>query len=98
MTTFSAPTTSPLTIATPESPPLWSTINYQFPARGDRPPVKLVWYDGKRDGQANLKDSYATVRDGELWLIGCHIAPYAFSRLGGHEPERERKLLFPINL
>lgn len=46
-----------------------------------------------RDGQANLKDSYATVRDGELWLIGCHIAPYAFSRLGGHEPERERKLL-----
>ena len=46
-----------------------------------------------RDGQANLKDSYAVVRDGELWLIGCHIAPYAFSRLGGHEPERERKLL-----
>ena len=46
-----------------------------------------------RDGQANLKDSYATVRDGELWLVGCHIAPYAFSRLGGHDPERERKLL-----
>jgi SsrA-binding protein len=46
-----------------------------------------------RDGQANLKDSYATVRDGELWLIGCYIAPYAFSRLGGHDPERERKLL-----
>ena len=46
-----------------------------------------------RDGQANLKDSYAVVRDGELWLIGCHIAPYAFSRLGGHVPERERKLL-----
>jgi SsrA-binding protein len=46
-----------------------------------------------RDGQANLKDSYAVVRDGELWLIGCHIAPYAFSRLGGHAPERERKLL-----
>lgn len=46
-----------------------------------------------RDGQANLKDSYATPRDGEMWLVGCHIAPYAFSRLGGHEPERERKLL-----
>ncbi len=46
-----------------------------------------------RDGNANLKDSYAVVRDGELWLVGCHIAPYAFSRLGGHEPERDRKLL-----
>jgi SsrA-binding protein len=46
-----------------------------------------------RDGQANLKDSYATVRGGELWLVGCHISPYAFSRLGGHEPERDRKLL-----
>ncbi|MDF1596237.1 MAG: SsrA-binding protein SmpB [Acidimicrobiia bacterium] len=46
-----------------------------------------------RDGQVNLKDSYVTVRGGELWLVGCHIAPYAFSRLGGHEPERDRKLL-----
>ena len=46
-----------------------------------------------RDGQVNLKDSYASVRDGELWLVGCHIAPYAFSRLGGHIPERDRKLL-----
>jgi predicted dehydrogenase len=40
--------------ATDESPPVWSTITYQFPARGDKPPVKLVWYDGKRNGQQNL--------------------------------------------
>lgn len=38
---------------TMESPPNWSVIDYRFPARGDQPPVKLVWYDGKRDGQQN---------------------------------------------
>jgi predicted dehydrogenase len=39
---------------TQESPPKWSTITYQFPARGEQPPVKLVWYDGTRDGKQNL--------------------------------------------
>ena len=29
-----------------ETAPLWSIITYQFPARGDRPPLKLTWYDG----------------------------------------------------
>ena len=37
-----------------ECGPNWSTITYRFPARGDNPPVKLVWYDGRKDGQANL--------------------------------------------
>lgn len=46
-----------------------------------------------RDGKANLKDAYGLVREGELWLVGAYIAPYSFSRLGGHEPERTRKLL-----
>lgn len=46
-----------------------------------------------RAGQVNLKDSYVLFRDGEAWLIGCHIAPYSFARDGGHEPERTRKLL-----
>lgn len=46
-----------------------------------------------RDGQANLKDSFAQIRDGEAWLVGAYIAPYSFSRGGGHEPERSRKLL-----
>ncbi|MEE9298053.1 MAG: SsrA-binding protein SmpB [Acidimicrobiia bacterium] len=46
-----------------------------------------------RMGRADLKDSYGVVRGGELWLVGLRIAPYEFARDGGHEPERERKLL-----
>lgn len=46
-----------------------------------------------RDGKANLKDSFAHVRGGEVFLEGMYIAPYSFSRAGGHEPERTRKLL-----
>ena len=46
-----------------------------------------------RTAQAQLKDSYAYVNDGEVWLRGIHIAPYSHSGHGGHEPERERKVL-----
>jgi SsrA-binding protein len=46
-----------------------------------------------RAGQADLKDSYAAVHGGEMWLIGMRISPYEYARDGGHEPERERKLL-----
>jgi SsrA-binding protein len=46
-----------------------------------------------REGRLDLKDSYAVVRDGEAYLLGAYIAPYEFAREGGHEPERERKLL-----
>ncbi len=46
-----------------------------------------------RAGGMELKDSYATVRGGEVYLVGAHIAPYSFAHLGGHDPERERKLL-----
>ena len=46
-----------------------------------------------RDGKVNLKDSYALVRDGEVWLHNCHIAPYAPAAGEGHDPERPRKLL-----
>jgi SsrA-binding protein len=46
-----------------------------------------------RDGKANLKDAYALVRDGEIWLHNVHIAPYAPAAGDGHEPERPRKLL-----
>ncbi len=45
-----------------------------------------------RDGNAQLKDSYAVVRDGEVWLIGLYIAPYQGAR-DNHDPERPRKLL-----
>src|SRR5580700_622723 len=46
-----------------------------------------------RDGKAQLKDSYATLRDGEVWLIGLYIAPYPAAARDNHDPERPRKLL-----
>jgi SsrA-binding protein len=46
-----------------------------------------------RAGQVQLKDAYAAIRGGELWLESAHIAPYGFAREGGHDPERPRKLL-----
>ena len=46
-----------------------------------------------RAGQVNLRDGYATIRDGELWLINTHIAPYKQASSQNHEPRRERKLL-----
>ena len=46
-----------------------------------------------REGGVQLKDSYAVVRDGEVWLHGMYIAPYAPASRENHEPERTRKLL-----
>jgi SsrA-binding protein len=46
-----------------------------------------------RDGKVTLKDSYAIVRDGEVWLHNVHIAPYQPAAREGHDPERPRKLL-----
>lgn len=46
-----------------------------------------------RDGRINLKDSYARVKNGELWLIGAHISSYSHGSYNNHLPERERKLL-----
>lgn len=46
-----------------------------------------------RAGKVNLKDSYARVRHGELWLCGVHISPYSHGSYNNHDPERERKLL-----
>ena len=46
-----------------------------------------------RAGLVNFKDSYATVRNGEVWLLGCHINPYSHGTDANHDPERDRKLL-----
>ena len=47
-----------------------------------------------RNAGVQLKDSYAYVRSGEIWLKGVHIAPYGHAHgVDGHDPERERKLL-----
>ena len=46
-----------------------------------------------RESGATLKDAYAQVRDGELWLYNTHIPPYGPASRDNHEPERPRKLL-----
>jgi SsrA-binding protein len=46
-----------------------------------------------RQGQADLKDSYAAFRAGEMFLIGAHIAAYERASHFNHDPRRERKLL-----
>ena len=46
-----------------------------------------------RAGNAQLKDAYAVVRDGEVWLMSMYIAPYGPASRANHEPERPRKLL-----
>jgi SsrA-binding protein len=46
-----------------------------------------------RAGRANLKDAYAIVKDGELWLLNAHIGPYEHGNIFNHEPLRTRKLL-----
>ncbi|HTR26600.1 MAG TPA: SsrA-binding protein SmpB [Terriglobales bacterium] len=46
-----------------------------------------------RAGKANLKDSYGLVKDGELWLLNCHISPYEHGSYSNHAETRTRKLL-----
>ena len=46
-----------------------------------------------REGKAQIKDGYASLRDGEVWLHNVHIPPYAPASRENHEPERSRKLL-----
>lgn len=47
-----------------------------------------------REGRVNLRDAYARIENGELWLIGAHISPYEHSgAFFNHEPDRPRKLL-----
>ena len=46
-----------------------------------------------RDGRVNLQDSYASVRDAEIFLHNCHISPYSHGNIMNHDPMRVRKLL-----
>jgi SsrA-binding protein len=46
-----------------------------------------------REGAVQLKDAYAEVRDGEVWLRNMHIAPYKPASRENHDPDRPRKLL-----
>ncbi len=49
-----------------------------------------------REARINLKESYAAVRDGEAFLINCHISPYSHGNRENHDPLRRRKLLLHI--
>jgi len=46
-----------------------------------------------RQGNGNLGDSYAVVRNGEVWLVGAHISPYDHGSYSNVDPHRNRKLL-----
>ncbi len=46
-----------------------------------------------RNGRINLKDSFARVDQGQVYLYNCHISPYSHGNIANHEPTRRRKLL-----
>jgi SsrA-binding protein len=46
-----------------------------------------------RDGGLSFSDSWVELRGGEMFLVGCRIAPYSHGNLMNHAPERDRKLL-----
>ena len=48
---------------------------------------------GIREGRANLRDSYAQVDRGEVWLHNVHINPYSHRGYVDHDPKRKRRLL-----
>jgi SsrA-binding protein len=57
--------------------------------------ISLVGTEVKslREGRANLKDSYAIIKEGEAFLLNCHISPYSHGNIQNHDPVRTRKLL-----
>ena len=46
-----------------------------------------------REGRVSLKESYAEIKKGEVFLVKCHISPYEAANIFNHEPLRDRKLL-----
>ena len=46
-----------------------------------------------REGKGTIREAYAEVRGGEMWLMNCHIPEYLPGGTGNHEPLRKRKLL-----
>lgn len=50
-----------------------------------------------RLGRANLKDSYARIKNGEVFVLNLHIGAYPFAARGNHDPLRPRKLLLHVH-
>ncbi len=46
-----------------------------------------------REGSISLKESYAEIKEGEVFLVNCHISPYNPANIFNHDPIREKKLL-----
>jgi SsrA-binding protein len=46
-----------------------------------------------RDGRISLKESYAEVKNSEVFLVKCHVSPYEAANIFNHDPLRDRKLL-----
>jgi SsrA-binding protein len=57
--------------------------------------ISLVGSEVKsiREGRISLKESYAEIKAGEVFLISCHISPYEAANIFNHDPTRDRKLL-----
>jgi SsrA-binding protein len=57
--------------------------------------ISLVGSEVKsiREGRISLKESYAEIKAGEIFLVNCHVSPYAAANIFNHDPLRERKLL-----
>src|SRR5579862_8399711 len=58
--------------------------------------IELIGSEVKslREGKAQLRDAYARVEDGEMWLMAMHVPPWVYATgFGAHEPERRRRLL-----
>jgi len=50
-----------------------------------------------RGGKANLNDSYAMIKDGEIFVCAMHVSPYEFGNIFNKDPLRDRKLLLHKN-
>ncbi|MCI0491323.1 MAG: Gfo/Idh/MocA family oxidoreductase [Planctomycetes bacterium] len=79
----------------PETYPAWATITYEFPARGDLPPVKFTWYEGAKDGQRNLPDAELLqgeqASDSGMIFIGEKGAIFTPNDYGGEQVLLPRK-------
>jgi SsrA-binding protein len=69
-------------------------FNYEVLERAEAG-ISLVGSEVKaiREAGLNFRDSYVEYRNGELWLVGCHIGPYSHANVQNHHEGRNRKLL-----
>src|SRR5437764_10947984 len=78
-----------------ETAPLWSIMEIQFPARGNKPPVKMMWYDGgKLPPQELLQGEKLISKDGGSLMIGSKGTLFTQTWHGG-ENEGDMLVLLP---